>query len=796
MLAAFAADAAVELEEEGPIAHIDTWYLRGHRPFVTEHTRTLRIDQHYQDWHSQICELWRDTIDPQLPLAMQWVTPGPPNLPWHEKLGHLLLTQDVADQLVPVLFSLRFLGQARDALGFAAALLVNPVQFGPTKDLLRLARLCLSRHCRLSFRNRIWQLDETIPLAPGSGLEFTAGRLADRVGDDDIVDPIAPTIDTAPDQPLLPVQPPLAAEPPFIRDLHKIWLDQSTDGPGGIEQILRVQTWYLEGSYIRHNDECRMVVLGEEYWEWERALQRRWIDLLYPDGEVDYVFVTPAPPTAATPTEIHIILYQRVRAFECPSIVTTYDNGILQGRPYTAAILLPAAVTLEEIIRRTGKSFFCPPHLPTATCTCFHEGFELQPLQKFPNRNGYAFILMVHRQLPSNFWDDNFDGLGDSTAASSFLQIQAHLKVHQTGKEERLTTGSVAHDQWPPAQAPCVDEQGQKIDLHDSIRAFEAFDAHFFLADFTVPSIGMWHLAYPWLHDWWDFSTPGNCIWIYYDGSYHTQQEHGSASAAAAAFLEVNNHWFFAGAISTQCPFAQDSYSSEHFASAIGLKLAYDILKIHEAISSSLPAVHFCFDLLTVRHQTSGLWHCFKHPILGHELRNIHRLIEARFGVEIYHWHVRGHVGHPGNELVDSLANAAQHTEPTPDAEWLRSLCTQAFRTASDWFWILFDSHYGRHWAGHCLNFPMPKSHPTGSEFPLQSSSEHNVMANRLVQVQSRLASCNVLSICGQRSERECGLSGPPCTSTDDFSAGHSGKDHNLCVSGDSSLKAASTVLR
>ena len=87
-----------------------------------------------------------------------------------------------------------------------------------------------------------------------------------------------------------------------------------------------------------------------------------------------------------------IILSQRVRAFECPSIVTTYDNGILQGKPYTAAILLPAAVTREEIIRQTGKSFFCPPHLPSATCSCFFEGLELLLLQRFPNRNGWLHI--------------------------------------------------------------------------------------------------------------------------------------------------------------------------------------------------------------------------------------------------------------------------------------------------------------------------------------------------------------------------------------------------------------------
>lgn len=111
------------------------------------------------------------------------------------------------------------------------------------------------------------------------------------------------------------------------------------DGPGGIESILRVETWYLEGGYIRHNDEHRQVVLGEDYWEWEVALQRRWRDYINPGQDVDYVVVTPTPPTASNPSEINIILYQQTRPFECPSIVTTYDNGPTGTPLYSRAFL-------------------------------------------------------------------------------------------------------------------------------------------------------------------------------------------------------------------------------------------------------------------------------------------------------------------------------------------------------------------------------------------------------------------------------------------------------------------------
>lgn len=63
-------EAAVACEEEGPVAFIDTWYLSGDRAHVTEHSRTLHIDQHFEDWDRRIRYLWHDTIDgAHIPLS-------------------------------------------------------------------------------------------------------------------------------------------------------------------------------------------------------------------------------------------------------------------------------------------------------------------------------------------------------------------------------------------------------------------------------------------------------------------------------------------------------------------------------------------------------------------------------------------------------------------------------------------------------------------------------------------------------------------------------------------------------
>ena len=477
--------------------------------------------------------------------------------------------------------------------------------------------------------------------------------------------------------------------------------------------------------------------------------------MINPNEDIDYTVVSPAPPTATSPTEVHVIIHQRTRPFECPSLVTTYDNGVMWGRPYTTALYLPAAV---KIIRETGKSFSCPPHLPNAACNCWHGGQELQPGQRFPNRNGFSFILIIHRQLQENIWDGG-------EAAGSMSLLQTTLRKRQIATEERLTVDAVAQAQRPSETKSDHDAEigMQKIDLHDAIVAFEQFDAHFFLPNLHLPEIQSWHVASTWTTIWWDFCTPGSELWIYYDGSA-IKSPQLSVSAAAVAFLKIQHTWVFAGAISTPLPFAEDSYAAEHFASAISLKMRYDILKIHEACGAPIPDLHFCFDSLTVGHQTAGLWHCFKHPTLGAALRNIHRLIETRFDPNIFHWHVRGHVGHPGNELADTLAYYAHGAEANSTTGWLASLDTHAFVDASSWFWILFDNEYQPLWHQHQLRFKPPTTTPDDKIItdllpPANPLAETDF--DDCCDLCLRLATCNVLSLCGQHDDVGCGISGP-----------------------------------
>ena len=152
---AFITSAAVECAEEGPVGYIETWFLRGAAPYVTEHSRTLRLDQFVQFWQAQAIELWTGQINRALPVFFYWVSPVPRSPDQRERLGHLILHQMPLPHLVPVIVTIDFERPQGHTLNFAAALLDNPVDCSSVRDLLHLTRLCVNRRCYLRLHGKL-----------------------------------------------------------------------------------------------------------------------------------------------------------------------------------------------------------------------------------------------------------------------------------------------------------------------------------------------------------------------------------------------------------------------------------------------------------------------------------------------------------------------------------------------------------------------------------------------------------------------------------------------------------------
>ena len=247
---AFVESAEIESDDEGPVGYIDTWYLCGMSPYSTTETRTLRVDQFLQQWPEQAADLWRERIRWTAPLLFHWVHPTPRALATRNRIVHLILQQDPQPHLVPTVVTTDYQGIIRNAFGLASALLENPVK----------------RH---------WRAEDEIHVPAGAGLIFTVHPpvITTHVDEVHIVSSMIDPVDIHPQEEVpLAVHPPLINQPQIVQELHERWPQFGREGPAGLERIMHIETWYIEGGFIRHNDDQRTVVLGDDYWSWEREL--------------------------------------------------------------------------------------------------------------------------------------------------------------------------------------------------------------------------------------------------------------------------------------------------------------------------------------------------------------------------------------------------------------------------------------------------------------------------------------------------------------------------------------------
>ena len=134
--------------------------------------------------------------------------------------------------------------------------------------------------------------------------------------------------------------------------------------------------------------------------------------------------------------------------------------------------------------------------------------------------------------------------------------------------------------------------------------------------------------------------------------------------------------------------------------------------------------------------------------------RNCQRPIETRFGIHPAFHHVQGHLGDPGNELVDTLASdAITNAALTPCHDWLQQHTRGTFANLSAWFWMLFAVEYNGLWNGPCIEFPQPVTQPDTAVIEgLPSIASHAAETIETAHIHVRCATCNDLSLCGSRS--------------------------------------------
>lgn len=333
--------------------------------------------------------------------------------------------------------------------------------------------------------------------------------------------------------------------------------------------------------------------------------------------------------------------------------------------------------------------------------------------------------------------------------------------------------------EWPDLQVgSCISfwmdqrklaAQCTEINFEEVFRVFDWLDAHFFLPQFDLPEhFPFLPCSLDWIKRWWDPTMGGQRLRSYLDGSY-VSTEHGTrAGAAVAAFVEIDDVWYFAGALSTSLPSNFTSYSAELAASIIASKFASDVLKLIHVVNGTHEIdLTFCYDSVTAGNQTSGKWNVFLERKFGRLLRSLHKSIESRYRIAIRYQHVKAHCGEHGNELVDTLAHQAALGEPLQDLrDWLKHVTHSKF---AERVWFLFRQDVC--WNGTHLSLPAaPKAvplrniqaSPTQQRVSMDASSHipSQEGSATIGEIALNVATCDVLSLMPLQDKRQV-VNGP-----------------------------------
>ena len=305
-----------------------------------------------------------------------------------------------------------------------------------------------------------------------------------------------------------------------------------------------------------------------------------------------------------------------------------------------------------------------------------------------------------------------------------------------------------------------------RVDFESAQMALQWLDAHFTLPTYDIEAqldpVACWlPQCLDWIRqDWYDWEGPVECIRVYYDGSFESKTD--NSGSATAAFVLQDGTWKFAGALSVQQHKPKfESYTAELTASLIACKQVFDLVKINAEVFSTSPAVEFMYDSLSVGKQSEGQWQARQDPTTCHAIRSLVRVIEKRWKVSCQHFHVTGHSGDPGNELVDTLARCAAQGKPLQNWNaFLEQITQKNFVQSLEWVWALFTSHLGSAWQSNQLELPTNSTtNPDSTKvLPFGEATSTDGHGN----VKLHLLTCNVLTLLpGPHQMEAWGAGGP-----------------------------------
>ena len=729
---------------ELPVA---TWYLHGRHDRTCFHARILRLDDTYEAWEQDVRHLWNDKIIQRESLQFHLVMPNDQRLMTTGPIAHLLLVQTPMDLKATLMTFFdhphvtRFMQRAKlmpqqvsketwAASSGAGAQCLNRAQLGAP------CQVSIDQHQLAD--GEIWQCengnhaviqvpwpdqeqgDEASFMATGpprhaEDLPIIENADAVLQGEeqDHHLDEQTPDFEEAPPEDDDIEGSGQSADEPFAPSTYVFQLDYY---PAHVRladhriertlcQVLRWDTYELRSFHHLHRapDDLTgsrgLIVIKDT--DIPQGSQHQMV-------LVDVVFFS-NPPSMETPVDRTVRLLPKfvtgrgllgalglkdycnaIQDYQC--VLWLNDDRFSQHRvitlrhgDYMRIWIPPMTATCGIPTRFAARCLSCGLAPAQVSDRFLETAVDEADLELIPERNPYM-IEDAHMSLP-------------------LFQVNAR-KI------------SIADTLKPAA----TQLRGPRVNLTPASEAVNWLEEHFILPCFDIQeALGAdknWHpSSLEWIQQsWFAHDKPVQEVWIYFDGSFLPPDD--AIGFAAAVFTFDGWNWEFAGATSGHRNADHTgAYRAELCAATLACKLAFDIVKLQEAIFSNIPAVHFVFDSLTVGRQLEGTWsaHCAKEH--AHFNRSLIKLIETRFATVCSYHFTPGHADDPGNELVDVVAKEAAKGSCLHDWKaFFTHVLKSDFVCAAEWGWILFDPTWTEVIQNYQLQMPAKPSAKPSTE--------------------------------------------------------------------------------
>lgn len=184
---------------------------------------------------------------------------------------------------------------------------------------------------------------------------------------------------------------------PWVQDVYEAWQGGAVIGPGGVEMLARLETWFTDHTNYQRCYHSRIAVLANDFSNWETQLRHLWRERLVLGAPLEFFMVSPLPEDAAGQIIGQLMIVQRPVRFDRSLVVSIYDSAYDQGRAHSHALVAGDRVDLYSIRLMADVVEDCPPEKPANVCTLWFGARQFEEHERAFARHGHAFRLYIQR---------------------------------------------------------------------------------------------------------------------------------------------------------------------------------------------------------------------------------------------------------------------------------------------------------------------------------------------------------------------------------------------------------------